>query len=75
MTTDAAATSSARVDVVGWPQLVAGLLGFPNPYLGIAGFAVVAVSGAMRLAGGRPALWYRVAGLAGSSWRRCSCCG
>jgi uncharacterized membrane protein len=44
----------------------AAVLGFPNPYLGIAGFAVVAATGAMRLAGGRIATWYRVALLAGS---------
>ena len=32
--------------------------GFPNPLLGIAGFAVVATTGAALLAGGRLAGWY-----------------
>jgi len=36
------------------------VFGFPNPYLGIAGFAVVAAIGAMLLAGGRLAGWYAV---------------
>ena len=36
----------------------AAVFGFPNPYLGIAGFAVVAATGAMLLAGGRLAGWY-----------------
>lgn len=44
----------------------AAVLGFPNPYLGIAGFAVVAATGAMRLAGGRTATWYRVGLLGGA---------
>ena len=34
------------------------MFGFPNTYLGIAGFAVVAATGAMLLAGGRLASWY-----------------
>lgn len=46
--------------VMSSPQ--AALFGFPNPYLGIAGFAVVAASGAMLLAGGRLVAWY-MAGL------------
>ena len=36
----------------------AELFGFPNPLLGIAGFAVVAATGAALLAGGRLASWY-----------------
>lgn len=36
----------------------AAVFGFPNPYLGIAGFAVVAASGAMLLSGGRLSGWY-----------------
>ncbi|HEY5877908.1 MAG TPA: vitamin K epoxide reductase family protein [Nakamurella sp.] len=36
----------------------AAVFGFPNPYLGIAGFAVVAATCAMVLAGGRLAGWY-----------------
>jgi uncharacterized membrane protein len=32
--------------------------GFPNPLLGIAGFAVVAATGAALLAGARPAGWF-----------------
>ncbi|QZN87059.1 vitamin K epoxide reductase family protein [Cellulomonas sp. C5510] len=44
----------------------AAVLGFPNPYLGIAGFAVVAATGAMRLVGGRIATWYRAALLTGA---------
>lgn len=46
--------------VMSSPQ--AALFGFPNPYLGIAGFAVVAATGAMLLAGGRLAARY-MAGL------------
>ncbi|GAA3717122.1 hypothetical protein GCM10022204_41240 [Microlunatus aurantiacus] len=42
--------------VMSSPQ--AAVFGFPNPYLGIAGFAVVAATGAMLLAGGRLAGWY-----------------
>lgn len=38
----------------------AAVFGFPNPYLGIAGFAVVAATGAMLLAGGRLAGWFAV---------------
>ena len=38
----------------------AAVFGFPNPYLGIAGFAVVAATGAMLLAGGRLSAWYRI---------------
>lgn len=38
----------------------AAVFGFPNPYLGIAGFAVVAATGAMLLTGGRLASWYAV---------------
>ena len=38
----------------------AAVFGFPNPYLGIAGFAVVAATGAMLLAGGRLAGWYLI---------------
>lgn len=51
------------------------VFGFPNPLLGIAGFAVVAATGAMLLAGGRLASWYRIglqvgvtAGLAFVGW-------
>ena len=44
--------------VMSSPQ--AAVFGFPNPYLGIAGFAVVAATGAMLLAGGRLAGWYAV---------------
>lgn len=36
----------------------ASLLGFPNPILGVAGFAVVVTTGAAVLAGGRLARWY-----------------
>ncbi|WP_084151916.1 vitamin K epoxide reductase family protein [Nocardioides halotolerans] len=36
----------------------AEIFGFPNPLLGIAGFAVVATTGAAVLAGGRLARWY-----------------
>lgn len=36
----------------------AAVFGFPNPYLGIAGFAVVAATGAMLLSGGRLSGWY-----------------
>lgn len=36
----------------------AAVFGFPNPLLGIAGFAVVATAGAALLAGGRLAGWY-----------------
>ena len=36
----------------------AAVFGFPNPYLGIGGFAIVAATGAMLLAGGRLAGWY-----------------
>lgn len=36
----------------------AAVFGFPNPYLGIAGFAIVAATGAMLLSGGRLAGWY-----------------
>ena len=42
--------------VMSSPQ--AELFGFPNPLLGIAGFAVVAATGAALLAGGRLAGWY-----------------
>ena len=35
----------------------AAVFGFPNPYLGIGGSAVVAATGAMLLAGGRLAGW------------------
>ena len=42
--------------VMSSPQ--AELFGFPNPLLGIAGFAVVATTGAALLAGGRLAGWY-----------------
>ena len=35
------------------------VFGFPNPLLGIAGFAVVATTGAVVLAGGRLAGWFR----------------
>jgi uncharacterized membrane protein len=42
--------------VMSSPQ--AAVFGFPNPYLGIAGFAVVAATGAMLLAGGRLSAWY-----------------
>lgn len=38
--------------------LQASVFGFPNPLLGIAGFAVVAATGAALLAGGRLAQWY-----------------
>ena len=43
--------------VMNSPQ--SALFGFPNPLLGIAGFAVLATTGAMLLAGGRLASWYR----------------
>jgi uncharacterized membrane protein len=36
----------------------AEVLGFPNPIIGIAAFAVVAATGAALLAGGRLATWY-----------------
>lgn len=42
--------------VMSSPQ--AELFGFPNPLLGIAGFAVVVATGAALLAGGRLAGWY-----------------
>lgn len=42
--------------VISSPQ--AELFGFPNPLLGIAGFAVVAASGAALLGGARLAGWY-----------------
>ena len=42
--------------VMASPQAEA--FGFPNPLLGIAGFSVVAVTGAALLAGGRLAGWY-----------------
>ena len=45
----------------------AAVLGFPNPYLGIAGFAIVAATGAMLLAGARLARWYGVGLVIGSS--------
>ncbi|WP_425308281.1 vitamin K epoxide reductase family protein [Ammonicoccus fulvus] len=44
--------------VMSSPQ--AAVFGFPNPYLGIAGFAVVAATGAMLLAAGRLAGWYTI---------------
>ena len=44
----------------------AELLGFPNPVLGLAGFPVVAASGAALLAGGHLRRWYWIALLAGS---------
>lgn len=44
----------------------AELLGFPNPVLGLAGFPVVAASGAAILAGGYLRRWYWIALLAGS---------
>lgn len=37
------------------------LFGFPNPLLGIAGFAIVGATGAMVVAGARLARWYVVA--------------
>lgn len=40
----------------------AELLGFPNPVLGLAGFPVVAASGAAILARGYLRRWYRLAG-------------
>ena len=42
----------------------AELLGFPNPVLGLAGFPVVAASGAAILAGGHLRRWYWLALLA-----------
>ena len=39
----------------------AELFGFPNPLLGIAGFAALAATGAALLAGGRLTGWYRAA--------------
>jgi uncharacterized membrane protein len=39
----------------------AAAFGFPNPLLGIAGFAVVMTTGVVVLAGFRPPRWYRVA--------------
>lgn len=44
----------------------AAVFGFPNPYLGIAGFAVVAATGAMLLNGGRLAGWYTIGLQAGA---------
>lgn len=41
--------------------------GFPNPLLGLAGFPVVAATGAMLLAGGRLAVWFWAALQAGVS--------
>lgn len=40
--------------------------GFPNPYLGLAGFGVVAATGAAILAGARLAAWYRISLLGGT---------
>lgn len=34
--------------------------GFPNPYIGIAAYPVIAATGAMLLAGGRLTTWYRI---------------
>jgi uncharacterized membrane protein len=39
----------------------AAAFGFPNPLLGIAGFAVVVTTGVAALAGFRPPRWYRIA--------------
>ncbi|GAA4051897.1 vitamin K epoxide reductase family protein [Nonomuraea soli] len=36
----------------------AELFGFPNPLLGVAGFAVVTTAGAALLAGARPSRWF-----------------
>ncbi|MEQ3553300.1 vitamin K epoxide reductase family protein [Pseudonocardia nematodicida] len=44
----------------------AALFGFPNPLLGIAGFAVVLTSGVVLLAGARLPLWYWGGLLAGA---------
>ncbi len=45
----------------------AAAFGFPNPYLGIGGFAIVAATGAMLLAGARFARWYGICLVIGSS--------
>ncbi|GGP79163.1 vitamin K epoxide reductase family protein [Saccharothrix coeruleofusca] len=42
--------------------------GFPNPLLGIAGFAVVVTTGVAVLAGFEPPRWYRVALNAGTAF-------
>lgn len=44
----------------------AAAFGFPNPYLGLIGFAVVAATGAVTLAGGRMRTWYWVGLFIGS---------
>ena len=41
--------------------------GFPNPYLGIAGFAVIAATGAAILGGAKLPTWYRAGLLAGAT--------
>jgi len=45
----------------------AAVLGFPNPLLGIGGFAVVVTTGVAMLAGFRPPRWYRAGMVAGST--------
>ncbi|PZR53637.1 vitamin K epoxide reductase [Xylanimonas oleitrophica] len=42
------------------------LLGFPNPYLGVAAFAVVVTTAVLWLTGYRPPRWYRLALLTGT---------
>jgi uncharacterized membrane protein len=42
------------------------LLGFPNPYLGVAAFPVVITTGVVLLAGFRAPRWYRLGLLAGT---------
>ena len=49
--------------------------GFPNPLLGVAGFPVVAATGAALLAGGRLAEWCGRPCRPGSPPRCCSCTG
>ncbi|ANZ39885.1 vitamin K epoxide reductase [Lentzea guizhouensis] len=44
----------------------AAVFGFPNPLLGIAGFAVVVTTGVAVLAGFEPPRWYRIALNAGT---------
>lgn len=43
-------------DVMKTPE--AGLLGFPNPFIGVVAFAVVITTGVVLLAGARLARWY-----------------
>lgn len=70
--TDPASTPSCSISsavsctpVMSSPQ--AAVFGFPNSLLGIAGFAVVAATGAVLLAGGQLARWYWIGLLVGSA--------